>query len=36
MVWKTDPDQLQFPADAFGVAVDEFGGDDLRRQEELG
>jgi hypothetical protein len=36
MVWEANPDQIQFPADAFGVTIDEFGGDDLRRTEEPG
>jgi hypothetical protein len=36
MVWEADPDQLQFPADAFGVTVDEFGRHHLCRLEEPG
>jgi hypothetical protein len=34
MVWEANADQVQFPADAFGVTVDELGGQDLRRLEE--
>jgi DNA-binding transcriptional MocR family regulator len=36
MVWEANPDQLQFPADALGVSVEEFGGDGLGRLEQLG
>jgi hypothetical protein len=33
-VWEADPNQLQFPTDAFCVTVDEFGGQYLGRLEE--
>src|SRR4051812_35800369 len=36
MVWEADPDQIEFAAHPFGVAVDEFGGEDFRRLEEFG
>jgi hypothetical protein len=34
MVWIANADQIQFPPHAFGIAVDEFGGQGLRRLEE--
>jgi hypothetical protein len=36
MVGKANPDQLQFPPDAFGVAIEEFGRDGFRRPQESG
>lgn len=35
MVRVTNPDQLQLAAYAFGIAVDELGGQALHRPEEL-
>jgi hypothetical protein len=34
MVWKANPDQLQFPADAFGVTIKDFGGHGIRWLKE--
>jgi hypothetical protein len=36
MVWETKPNQLQFPAHTFGVAVNEFRRQAFHRGEESG
>jgi len=34
MVWESNPDEFELAAHPFGVTVDEFGGDSLRRLEK--